>query len=273
MKIFDSHIHTQFDKASFQEVARQTGINFSMNGLANEMQSNAVEYAITISNIFEDATPIGLAEMIEQQQTNSQLRAICAINPNRTGKNELVTTEQALANQSIIGLKIFLGYYPFAAIDPIYQAYYQLAQKYSSVVFFHTGDVYSPEGGYLKYSQPLAIDELAVNYPQVTFILAHAGNPWFIDAGAIAYKNKNVWLDISGLDLGVEFKNTANIESGIKFLLDYAGPDKIIYGSDWPLVGMAPYLNMLKDIVPVQHHDKIFFQNAWQIFGKYFQQK
>lgn len=270
MKIFDSHIHTQFDKKAFQEATARSGIDFSMNGLTQEMKSSGVEHAITISNIFEDVTPIGLDEMIKQQHGNPRLRAICAVNPNRASKTDFIVTEQALENQSIIGLKIFLGYYPFGPLDPIYRNYYELAQKYHSVIVFHTGDVFSPEGGYLKYSHPLALDEIAVDYPEVTFILAHAGNPWYIDAGAVAYKNKNVWVDISGLDLGVDYKDTATIEDGIKFLINYAGPNKILYGSDWPLVGMAPYLKMLKEIIPARHHDDIFFQNAWKIFGKYF---
>ncbi|MDO8584457.1 MAG: amidohydrolase family protein [bacterium] len=268
MKIFDSHIHSQFNKVAFQEATKQSGIDFSMKGLVEEMQGSGVDYAVTISNIFEDETPIGLGEMIKQQKENPRLRAVCAVNPERLGS--LAVAERALRDRSIIGFKIFLGYHPYGPTDGVYQDYYKLAQKHGGVIIFHTGDVYSPEGGYLKYSHPLAIDEVAVNYPDASFVLAHAGNPWYVDAGAVAYKNKNVWLDLSGLDLGTSFKNTATIKTGIKFLLDYAGPQKLLYGSDWPLVGMKPYCEMLKKIIPVKHHKMIFFENAWQLFGNYF---
>jgi hypothetical protein len=61
-------------------------------------------------------------------------------------------------------------------------------------VVFHTGDTQAKEGK-LKYADPIHIDEVAVDNPNVTFVIAHCGNPWYQTAAEVAYKNKNVFLE------------------------------------------------------------------------------
>ena len=51
----------------------------------------------------------------------------------------------------------------------------------------------------LKYSQSFNIDELAVDFPKVKFVIAHCGTPWVQDAVEVVAKNKNVYMDLSGL--------------------------------------------------------------------------
>ncbi len=46
------------------------------------------------------------------------------------------------------------------------------------------------------------MDEVAVDFPGVRFVLAHFGNPWLIDAAEVLFKNANVWADLSGLFVG-----------------------------------------------------------------------
>lgn len=69
-------------------------------------------------------------------------------------------------------------------------------------VVIHTGDTYS-EHGILKYAHPLNVDELAVANRDVTFVIAHIGDPWVMDCAEVIYKkNSNVYADLSGLIVG-----------------------------------------------------------------------
>jgi hypothetical protein len=54
----------------------------------------------------------------------------------------------------------------------------------------------------VKFSHPLTIDEVAVDHPDITFVIAHAGNPWIESAAEVAYKNPNVYLDGSAFVIG-----------------------------------------------------------------------
>ena len=73
-------------------------------------------------------------------------------------------------------VKIYLGYVHKYAYDPSYEPVYRLAERYKVPVVFHTGDTYSTKAK-VKFADPLTIDEVAVDHPHVTFVLAHAGNP------------------------------------------------------------------------------------------------
>src|SRR5208282_4375038 len=95
------------------------------------------------------------------------------------------------------------GYLHFHPADPAYRPYYELAARRRLPFIFHTGDTYSPYAK-LKYAHPLGVDEVAVDHPDVRFVLAHVGNPWMIDAAEVVYKNVNVWADLSGLIVGDE---------------------------------------------------------------------
>ena len=86
--------------------------------------------------------------------------------------------------------------------------------KYHLPVIFHTGDNWSTTAK-VKYAHPLRMDEVAVDHPEVRFVLAHFGNPWLIDAAEVVFKNPNVWADLSGLFVGSDKE--------IQDLLDAAG--------------------------------------------------
>lgn len=98
------------------------------------------------------------------------------------------------------------------------------------------------------------------------------GNPWLIDCAEVMYKNPNVYADISGLVIGDDF-NTSDREltrKRIKELVDYVGDDhKLLYGTDWPLCHMGPYIEFAKSLgFDESGVGKLFFGNARKLFNE-----
>jgi uncharacterized protein len=168
-------------------------------------------------------------------------------------------------------IKIYLGYVHQWAYDKNYEPAYRLAEKYGVPVVFHTGDTYSLRGK-LKYADPLTIDEVAVDHPKVTFVIAHCGNPWIESAAEVAYKNPNVYLDGSAFmigDLGRLSQEQAD-QSVVKpvswvfsFLED---PSKLMFGTDWPLTHIKSYVDVFKRAIPREHWKAVFHDNAVRVF-------
>jgi predicted TIM-barrel fold metal-dependent hydrolase len=53
----------------------------------------------------------------------------------------------------------------------------------------------------------------------------------------------------------------------IKAWLAYTGAwDKMMYGTDFPIVNMGKYIEFVKRIVPEKHHEKVFYENAKRIY-------
>ena len=175
------------------------------------------------------------------------------------------------AQSRIVGFKIYAGYYHVNMNAPIYTPVYKLAAEHGLTVAIHTGDTYA-ETALLEYSHPLAADRLAVNFRDVNFMLCHMGDPWIMDACEVAYKNRNVYLDISGLQAGDAALIAAtearphvmhHYTQGLSYLNAY---EKVLFGTDWPLVPLGAYIEFCKKIVPPETYEDVFYNNAARLF-------
>jgi uncharacterized protein len=169
-------------------------------------------------------------------------------------------------------IKVYLGYAWRYAADPVYAEVYELARTYGVPVVFHTGDTWSTRGK-LKYADPLTIDEVAVDHPDVTFVIAHAGYPWYVSAAEVAYKNPNVYLEASAFMVG----NPATVDAAwldryvvqpISWVFGYLeDPRKLMFGTDWPLIDMEGYVAAWKRAIPREDWQAVFHDNAARVFG------
>ena len=106
---------------------------------------------------------------------------------------------------------------------------YAACARHALPVIFHTGTSIFPRARN-RYADPLAIEDVAIDFPDLTIVLAHGGRPiWMETAVFLARRFPNVWLELSGVPPAR--------------LLDYfpALPrlaDKAIFGTDWPGPGV-----------------------------------
>ena len=173
-----------------------------------------------------------------------------------------------LQEGSIKGLKLYPGYEPFYPADPKLAPAYALAEEFDVPVMIHSGDTYAPSGK-IKYSHPINVDEVAVDFPRVKFLICHLGNPWFRDCMEVVYKNDNVYADISGLVLG-DF--TDRFEEYMRKQLQEMmvwgmNPSKVLFGTDWPISSMESYLKFMDELrLPVRDRQLLLYENAAQLF-------
>lgn len=278
MKIIDAHMHFSNIKSFHETAEKLSFVDYSAAGIQKEYQEANVVLGIGMGltetdNMgfpdYDAQTPMGLD--LDAAIPNNLV--YCAgINPYDLGEDALKRLEAEVQKPNVVGIKIYLGYYPFYAYDEVYEAVYQLAAKYQLPVVFHTGDTYS-ERGFLKYSHPLAIDEVAVKHRNVNFMMAHFGDPWTITGAELIYKNSNVYADLSGLIVGTEKdllkKSEGRFLDHLRHALVFADSyDKLLFGTDWPLIPIGPYINFIKNLIPEEFHQQVFYDTAVKIFPK-----
>lgn len=276
--IFDAHTHVVVGvpgTAGSVERLRESMKAANVDG-ALVMASTLLEAAIPYAE--ERTTPIGLSgleKIAEHLAPRGPLVPFAFVNPHRADAAALARTRDAARRGLLRGLKIGLGYYRVWAADDRYRPFYKLADDLGLPVMFHTGDVYDKKG-HLKYAQPLTVDEVAVEFPSVRFILAHLGNPWTLEAAEVVYKNENVYADISAFAVGDEdyFRSPEKREvlddvvARVRQAFLYAeAPGRFLHGSDWPLVPMEPYADLMRRAIPEGHHAAVFRENARKLFG------
>jgi predicted TIM-barrel fold metal-dependent hydrolase len=224
-----------------------------------------------------DKDPLGIRETlaIAELVRSPKLHPVGLAHPERFDRDHLERVEEVLKQGKVKALKAYLGYLHYEPSSPGYRLYFRLAAKYKIPVIFHCGDTWS-RSAKVKYAHPLKIDELAVDYPETRFVIAHFGNPWLMDAAQVVYKNKNVWADLSAIVIGNAKAFAAMHKEGvldravkrIKEGIEYAeAPDRFLFGSDWPLSPMAVYRDFVRRLFPDKLHAAVFGNNAKELFG------
>ena len=277
MDVIDAHIHC-FDCEPFERLAIEAGAANTMVALQEEMARAGVRLAIAMGNAGEDeaaAVPLRTSWPLEGLAIPvAECLGIHEDSLNASSDSEVIDRfDKTMLLPATVGLKVYAGYRPIHVADKRYHPFYDLARAHDMPVVIHTGETALPEA-LLKYAHPLTVDELAVQFPDVRFVMAHAGNPWLIDAVEVARKNPNVYLELSGLFAGrFDARVMAEEERAyldyIRMWTRYLGRyDKILYGSDWPLVNQADYQELMATVVPRAHHEDFFYHNARAVFPK-----
>jgi uncharacterized protein len=278
MKIIDAHMHLSNIKSFYETAEKLSFVDYSNKGIVNEYEEANVVLGIGMGvteteNMgfpdYEATTPMGLDL---ETDIPANIVYCSGVNPYDLNQDALARLEEEVQKPYVVGIKIYLGYYPFYAYDEVYNPVYRLAAKYQLPVVFHTGDTYS-ERGFLKYSHPLAIDEVAVKNRDVNFMMAHFGDPWTITGAEIIYKNPNVFADLSGLIVGTEKdlkrKSEGRFLDHLRHALVFADSyDKLLFGTDWPLIPIAPYIEFIKNLIPEEFHEQVFYNTALKVFPK-----
>jgi uncharacterized protein len=244
-----------------------------------EMQESGVNAALAMGcwhppgSDAAERDPLGIAATLAIARQVPGLHPVGVADPARADAAHLRRVEMALAGGEVKALKGYLGYLHFPPEHAGDRPYYELAERYRLPFIFHTGDTYSPYAK-LKYAHPLLVDEVAVDYPKVNFVLAHVGNPWLTEAVEVVYKNVNVWTDLSGLAVGdasafeadERQETLQDAMAALRRAFRYAErPNRFLYGSDWPLATMTWYRRFVATAIPEEFHPLIFEENARQL--------
>ena len=247
MRIFDCHIHVQpweqFNPAARAVMAGtrpdlaqvQKAISHPEE-LLRLMDAEGVERAALINYVSPDV--MGFDATVNDWVTRfarghaDRLVAVGSVHPRFT--RDAAADTARLAALGIRLLKLHPPHQVFAVNgyrdgDEELGRIYETAQRLGLPVMIHTGTSIFP-GARNRYSDPMAADDVAVDFPSLTVILAHAGRPLYTPTAAfLARRHGNVHLDLSGIPPKKLLEYLPRLE-------DLA--DKCLWGTDWPSPGV-----------------------------------
>jgi len=159
-----------------------------------------------------------------------------SINPHR-GEAGVREARRLIKDFGVKGFKFHPSVQDFNPNDRMAYPLYEAIAEAKLPALFHTGQTGvgagTPGGGgiRLKYSNPMLLDDVAADFPDMPIILAHPSFPWQEEALSVATHKPQVYIDLSGWSpkyfppILVQYANTLLKE-------------KILFGSDYPV--MAP---------------------------------
>jgi uncharacterized protein len=144
---------------------------------------------------------------------------------------------------------------------------WQLAEIYRECeergvpVMFHTGTSVFPRARNV-FADPMPIDDVAIDFPRLQIILAHAGRPLYGETALfLARRHANVNLDISGIPPKALLRYFPRVASVA---------DKVLWGTDWPSPGVVSMRRNVEEFralgLGADIEEKILWTNATRLF-------
>ncbi|TLZ58138.1 MAG: amidohydrolase [Methanobacteriota archaeon] len=168
---------------------------------------------------------------------------------------------EVLVKADLGGFKIHPPHQLLFPNDPRLEPLYDVAEEAGVPVMIHTGTSTFPAAK-SRYGDPITVDDVAVDHPDLKIILAHGGRPlWCDTAFFIARRHRNAYIDISSIPpkrLLAYFPRLEEIG------------EKVLFGSDWPGPGVPGIREELDGIagLPItkELRDKVLVRNARKVF-------
>jgi len=167
-------------------------------------------------------------------ENSDAMIAFASVDPTR-GAPAVSEASRLIATGSFRGFKLHPPIQQFHANDRSVYPFYEVLNAAKMPVIFHTGHsgigTGMPGGGgvRLKYGNPMDIDDVAVDFPDMPIIMAHPSFPWQDEAISVCLHKRQVYIDLSGWSPKY-FSPT---------LIQYANTllkTKMLFGSDFPLI-------------------------------------
>ncbi len=265
--LIDCHVHLNNYYTEDGNNRRPTEEN--VRRLLDAMAANGVDHAVVLTSYKVNVDRPSVEQVLEMLAEDPRTTVIEGLRWRSESRTDLFHMEERIRDGLVKGIKLYPGYDLYAINDPSLEAVFRIAAKHDVPVMVHCGDTYA-KGAKVRQAHPLLVDDVAVDYPDVRFVICHLGNPWFQDTAEVLYKNDNVFADISGLTLGdFDYAFERYLVTRVKDLIAYMGDpgSQLMYGSDWPLVEMGPYVRFMEGLdLSAEAREHVAWKTAAELF-------
>ncbi|WP_087015216.1 amidohydrolase family protein [Leucobacter sp. 7(1)] len=244
----DSHVHIEIGEHSHsslpQDLSEAASAYFRTDGPRPELDAVAEYYrernmaavVFTVdarTNLGQD--PIPSAEIAAgAARHNDVLIPYGSVDPLR-GAVAVDDARRLIEESGVRGFKFHPTVQGFNPSDERHFPLYAELQAAGIVALFHTGQtgigagLPGGRGLRLGLSNPILLDEVAAEFPELQIVMAHPSVPWQEEALSVATHKHNTWIDLSGW----------SPKYFPPELIRHAGTllkNRVLFGSDFPLL-------------------------------------
>jgi len=270
---FDVHVHLEHTGEATE--ADKKAAEYFKGGAARDAASLAEYYRsrkmaciiFTVDETLTGTPRLSNDDVVAFAQKNADVAIpFASINPNR-GADAVREARRLVDAGAVRGLKLHPPIQEFFANDRVAYPLYEVFAEKKLPVIFHTGHsgigtgMRGGGGIRQKYGNPIYIDDVAVDFPDMPIVMAHPSFPWQDEAISVCLHKPQVVIDLSGWSPKY-FSPT---------LVQYANTllkNKVMFGSDYPLLTPDRWLADFEKIaIRDEVRPLILKENAIKFFG------
>lgn len=211
--------------------------------------------------------PNSIDDLVEGcARNNDILIPFGSVDP-RTGEDALVEARRQAEELGVRGFKFHPSVQGFDPSNPQFYPLWELLEELALPCVFHTGQngmgagLPGGRGIKLRYSNPLLLDDVAADFPNLQIIMAHPSVPWQDEANSIATHKANVYIDLSGWSPKYFPESLVRQSNNVL-------SHKLLFGTDYPLITPDKWLGAFASL-PIRDDVRplILKDNAVQLLG------
>ncbi|GAA2079086.1 amidohydrolase family protein [Microbacterium hatanonis] len=248
IRAIDVHVHVEVDDHGHSslppDLADAASAYFSADLERPDLDAIAAYYrerdmAAVVFTV--DATtalqhpPLSSEEIAEgAARNNDVLIPFGSVDP-RQGAAAVDRARRLIEDHGVRGFKFHPTVQGFDPSEPAWFPLYAALQDAGVVALFHTGQtgigagMPGGRGFRLALSNPMLLDTVAAEFPELQIIMAHPSVPWQDEAISVATHKHNTWIDLSGWS--PKYFPPQLVRAANSFL-----KSRILFGSDFPLL-------------------------------------
>jgi predicted TIM-barrel fold metal-dependent hydrolase len=188
---------------------------------------------------------------------------LAGIDPFR-GMQGLRDLQHAVKDLGFVGAHLYPHWFGLAPDHAKYYPYYAKCAELDIPIMMQIGHnlVYSRERRLPSVGRPITLDQVAIDFPELTLIGIHLGIPWTDEAISMAWKHPNVYL------AGDAYAPKHWPKSFVHYANTY-GSHKVMFGTDWPVIDPERAVAEISALgLRPQSHRAMMRDNAFAVFRK-----
>ena len=237
----DEHGHTSLDQELLDASARYFRADQDRTPTVARLAEHYRERSMAAVVFTVDATTalgqpaLSSEEIAEQAAAHADvLIPFGSVDP-LTGEEAVRRARRLVEDHGVLGFKFHPSLQAFEPNDPAYRPLWSAIEELGVVALFHTGQtgigagLPGGRGIKLRYSDPMLLDDVAADFPDLTVVMAHPSVPWVDEAISIATHKANVHIDLSGW-------SPKYFPPQLVRQADSLLKHKVLFGSDYPVL-------------------------------------
>ena len=241
MKIIDIHAHT----GEWLVHSRITDADIS--GMLDKFE---IEKAVFSSGfaLMNDLS-LGNGYNYEFVLKDDRYYAYVVVNPNRM-EESIKQLSVYLGRKKVVGVKMHPEQFEHPVNSERNKELLEIIDSYGLPILIHTA--------HFEVSRPSHVLEIAKQFKNNKYILAHMGNAWWQEAVRTASLSDNIYIDIV---------SSWCVFDQIRYACEVLGPQRVLYGSDLDLLDPSMSIGMVQSSeISQEDKEKVFYKNALELF-------
>jgi len=240
--MIDAHIH----------ISRVEGITASPQQatrvLAEEMDRFGLAAVIVIPDNVPNSNMLGLEATLALMRTDPRVYVLGSPDILGQGHGQLGFFAQMMQEGLLRGLKVFCGHDAYFPTDARLRPYLDLLESQDLPLVVHTGE--NPgDPTASRWNQPETLVELALAWPKVRVVVAHLCWPRVRECLELCQAIPNIHYDLSAIAAASVLARTGEetMRETVSLLAERC-PDRVMFGSDWPMVPIARQFEFVRSL-------------------------